>query len=314
MASAGSCGAFVGVRLPGCDGVRAPGRAAEQKRRELVSRRPNTRRLQRAQVSASVEDDLGLTPELGKLTRQLKTVPDAKLRYQQLLFMAQALAPMEERLKTAENKVPGCLSVVHVHATAQDGKVFFEGDSDAQLTKGLVAILVKGLSGNSAADIERVSPEFIKESGLSVALTPGRNNGFLNMLAKMKQLAAAVVAEGDGAADESAEGEAETAAPPTTGGPTMRIMHEKLAVLKASVLEIEDDSDKHAGHVGARPEGETHFRVRVVSAAFEGLASVKRHQVIYALLAEEMQNGVHALQIEARAPSEVGPSPATLRQ
>jgi BolA family transcriptional regulator, general stress-responsive regulator len=69
-------------------------------------------------------------------------------------------------------------------------------------------------------------------------------------------------------------------------------------------LEVIDDSHKHAGHSGWRAGGETHFSVRIVSAAFAGKNRVQRHREINAVLAEELQGGVHALAIEARAAGE----------
>ena len=61
------------------------------------------------------------------------------------------------------------------------------------------------------------------------------------------------------------------------------------AALAPDVLSIEDESSKHAGHSGARPEGETHFRVRIVSSGFEGVSRVERQRRIYGILADELQ-------------------------
>jgi BolA family transcriptional regulator, general stress-responsive regulator len=72
-------------------------------------------------------------------------------------------------------------------------------------------------------------------------------------------------------------------------------------------LEIVDESERHAGHAGARPEGETHFRVEIVAAAFAGLAPVARQRLVYATLAEELAGPVHALSIRALAPGEADP-------
>lgn len=74
--------------------------------------------------------------------------------------------------------------------------------------------------------------------------------------------------------------------------------------LAPSRLEVADDSHKHAGHSGWRPGGGTHFRLTVVSEAFAGKGRVERQRMIYGLLAEEMDERVHALQIAARTPEE----------
>ena len=76
--------------------------------------------------------------------------------------------------------------------------------------------------------------------------------------------------------------------------------------LKPERLEVIDESHLHAGHAGARPEGETHFRVRIVSGAFSGLSRVDRHRRVNELLAGELAGPVHALAIDARAPEEPG--------
>lgn len=75
-------------------------------------------------------------------------------------------------------------------------------------------------------------------------------------------------------------------------------------------LEVIDESHLHAGHAGWRPQGETHMRVKVVAAAFAGKTRVARHRMLNELAAAELQNGLHALAVEARAPDEALPDRA----
>lgn len=69
---------------------------------------------------------------------------------------------------------------------------------------------------------------------------------------------------------------------------------------------IVDESARHAGHAGARPEGETHFRLEIVSAEFSGKSRVARQRLIHDLLADEFNMGLHALSVKALAPGEPG--------
>lgn len=85
-----------------------------------------------------------------------------------------------------------------------------------------------------------------------------------------------------------------------------RIREKLTSGLAPLSLEITDDSHKHAGHAGARPGGESHFTVEVVSGAFEGLGRVERQRLVYRLLEEEMAGPVHALALRTIAPSERG--------
>jgi BolA protein len=78
------------------------------------------------------------------------------------------------------------------------------------------------------------------------------------------------------------------------------------AALAPTHLKIIDESARHQGHAGARPEGETHFRVEIVAAAFEGRSRLDRHRMITDLLAEELASRIHALSLRTRAPSEHG--------
>lgn len=76
------------------------------------------------------------------------------------------------------------------------------------------------------------------------------------------------------------------------------------ATLKPLRLEVIDDSAQHAGHAGARPGGQSHFRVIIVSPLFAGLSRVARQQLVYAALMQELAGPVHALSITARTPDE----------
>jgi len=83
-----------------------------------------------------------------------------------------------------------------------------------------------------------------------------------------------------------------------------RIRQRLTEALSPETLEIEDQSHLHKGHVGARPEGETHFHVRIVSAAFSGQSRVNRQRNVYKLLKAEMEERVHALALETLTPEE----------
>ncbi len=93
-------------------------------------------------------------------------------------------------------------------------------------------------------------------------------------------------------------------------GPIATIIRKKLmAALSPSVLEIEDDSARHAGHhheggMDAKPGGESHFNLLIVSQFFEGQGRLERQRAVNKLLAEELSGPVHALSIKARTPSE----------
>jgi len=86
-------------------------------------------------------------------------------------------------------------------------------------------------------------------------------------------------------------------------------MQRKLEALSPVVLNIVNESYKHAGHAGnpgGGPDAETHFRVEIVSKEFEGKRLVQRHQLMYKLLDDEIKAGVHALSMETKTPQEAG--------
>jgi len=91
----------------------------------------------------------------------------------------------------------------------------------------------------------------------------------------------------------------------TTQTTTRDIIAEKLTKAFApEALDVIDESHKHAGHAGARPGGQTHYSVHIVSQAFHGKSRIERHRMINVALAHELQTGVHALAIRALAPGE----------
>jgi BolA family transcriptional regulator, general stress-responsive regulator len=83
-----------------------------------------------------------------------------------------------------------------------------------------------------------------------------------------------------------------------------RIFARLTGALDPTALDVVDESDRHAGHAGARPGGGTHYRVRIVSARFERRTRVERHRLVYDLLAAEFADGLHALALVAKAPGE----------
>ncbi|EHC13809.1 cysteine desulfuration protein SufE [Fischerella thermalis CCMEE 5268] len=130
-----------------------------------------------------------LPPNLAKIVQRFQRATDPKRRYEQLIWYGQKLKEFPEADKLPENKVPGCVSQVYVKADLVDGKVTFQGDSDSQLTKGLVGLLIEGLNGLTPAEIVQLTPDFIQETGLNVSLTPSRANGFYNIFKTMQKKA-----------------------------------------------------------------------------------------------------------------------------
>jgi len=130
-----------------------------------------------------------LPANLSKIVERFQRHTDPKKRYEQLLWYAKKLDAMPEKGKIPENKVHGCTSQVYITADLREGKIWYQGDSDAQLVKGLVALLIQGLNGLSPAEILALTPDFIEATGLQVSLTPSRANGFYNIFNLMKKKA-----------------------------------------------------------------------------------------------------------------------------
>ena len=112
-------------------------------------------------------------------------------RYEYMIELGKALPLIEEQYKTDDNLIKGCQSKVWVHAELDEDKLVFTADSDAIITKGLVALLIKVLSGRKPEEIKDADLYFIDEIGLRENLSPTRSNGLLAMINKMKAYAMA---------------------------------------------------------------------------------------------------------------------------
>ncbi len=100
----------------------------------------------------------------------------------------------------------------------------------------------------------------------------------------------------------------EEVGPTAASGASMddRIKQKLQIALAPVVLQVLNESERHASHAGSPGTGESHYRVSIVSEAFAGKNRLERHRLVHALLAEELAGGVHALAISAKAPGEVG--------
>jgi len=110
-------------------------------------------------------------------------------KYEFLIDLGKDLNPMDAGLKTEQNSVKGCQSKVWLHSTLEAGKVIYFADSDAVITKGIVSLLIRALSGRSPKEILHHKLGFIEAIGLKEHLSPNRANGLVSMIKKMKAYA-----------------------------------------------------------------------------------------------------------------------------
>jgi len=112
-------------------------------------------------------------------------------KYNFIIELGKSLPLIDEKFKTDQYVITGCQSKVWLHASFDDGKVFFEADSDAIITKGIVGLLIRVLSGQTPVDILNSKLEFIDKIGLHEHLSPTRSNGLTSMIKQMKLYALA---------------------------------------------------------------------------------------------------------------------------
>ena len=130
--------------------------------------------------------------KLDQIVERLKGTTDPKRRYEYVLWLAKKLQPLPEEFRNDAFKVKGCVSQVYVVGQLVEGKLHWQGDSDAAITKGLLALLIEGMEGLEPAAAAAIDPAFLSETGLQASLTPSRANGFLNILRLMQAQAKAL--------------------------------------------------------------------------------------------------------------------------
>ncbi len=123
---------------------------------------------------------------LDSIVQRLSSTGDPRKRYEYILWLSKKLPVMPKELQKTEIKVKGCISEVYVLGELVEGKVQWQGDSDALITRGLLALLIQGLNDLTPEEIIAIDNNFISATGLHGSLTPSRANGFLNILMNMK--------------------------------------------------------------------------------------------------------------------------------
>ena len=116
-------------------------------------------------------------------------------RFQYVIDLGKSLPLIDEKYKTEDNIIKGCQSKVWVHADQENDKIVFTADSDAILTKGIIAILIRAFSNQKASDILDANTDFIDEIGLKEHLSPTRANGLVSMIKQIKMYALAFSAK-----------------------------------------------------------------------------------------------------------------------
>ncbi|GHT30988.1 Fe-S metabolism protein SufE [Bacteroidia bacterium] len=127
----------------------------------------------------------------GNIIEEFSVFDDWMDKYALLIDLGNSLPPLDEKYKTESNLIEGCQSRVWLHADYKDGIVYFQGESDAVIVKGIVSLLVGILSGHTPQEILDADLYFIDKIGLKEHLSPTRSNGLVAMVKQMRMYALA---------------------------------------------------------------------------------------------------------------------------
>ena len=132
---------------------------------------------------------MGVNEIAEELVQDFDLFEDWSDKYEYIIALGKELSEMKKEDKVEDNLVRGCQSQVWLKATEKNGKVYFEADSDAIISKGICALLVKMFNGQPALEIVKNNLSFIDEIGLKEHLSPNRSNGLVAMVKKIKAYA-----------------------------------------------------------------------------------------------------------------------------
>jgi cysteine desulfuration protein SufE len=126
-----------------------------------------------------------------ELVNDFKEIIEWDDRYVKIISMGRNLPEFPEEHRIEKNKIGGCQSQVWIHAELQDGKIFFQADSDAMIVKGLISMLINVYSGHSPEEILATPPDFLNEIGIDKHLSLTRKNGLGSMIKQIQMFAVA---------------------------------------------------------------------------------------------------------------------------
>jgi cysteine desulfuration protein SufE len=129
---------------------------------------------------------MSITETEQEITEEFELFDDWMQKYEHLIELGKSLEPISDEQRTDDRLIKGCQSRVWMSSELRDGKVYFSADSDAIITKGMAALMVRVLSGQTPDDIINAKLEFIDKVGLTRHLSPTRSNGLLSMIRQMK--------------------------------------------------------------------------------------------------------------------------------
>lgn len=116
-----------------------------------------------------------------------KNLQTTEEKYQKIIELGRELPPMDHFFKIPENVVKGCQSTVYLHCEFLEGKIYFYAASDALISAGLAALLIKAYSGCAPEEVLQIKPAFLEELDIYSSLSPGRSNGLASMYLRMQQ-------------------------------------------------------------------------------------------------------------------------------